>query len=172
MSTTLSALLANLVLKNPNHKTRQYAALSGIPMKRCCALLGTLKKRGWLVQRFLPVTHRGSGGLEGRWFPTTRLQSQPYPAAKYLDTADVVLDAMGGQVMKVDAIVAAVDRPYNTVRHALERLIADGRVTVVGVGKSRARLYQAATPVVEEDDDWTPQPYINPIRARALGKAA
>jgi hypothetical protein len=167
----MSAKLAEQVTRYPDHNSRWHAERFGLTTRRTSALLGVLKRRGWLVQRLLPIMARGAGGLEGRWFPSERLLKTPYTGAAYLDTADAVVEALGARTMTTGEINAAVGRPETTVYNAIKKLMKAGRVVSLGRTATKARLYRLANAhdVVDDDPDTPTIPYVNPIRARALG---
>lgn len=72
-----------------------------------------------------------------------------------------VLERQGDGTVGSIAHEAGLSR--KATRDGLHRLVLSEEVERVGAGKlQRFRLTTA-------DDDWTPQPYVHPIRARALG---
>lgn len=132
------------------------------------AALMHLERTGWIERRETPNAHGGRPLL--RWTLTAKARREPYAAGlPYTDTSERILELVTGeQAWTIRQLCDTMQRPYETVRRAAHRLARDGQLEKV----VEAHVAYFSRPLVDEDDGWTPQPYINPIRARALGVAA
>ncbi len=165
---TKTAQLAALILRHPGQRSAFYAHRLGMEPNRCAALIGTLMRRGWFEANVVPRTCRGRGGMEYRWLPSPKLQQQGYPKSRPYDAEALILNVLAdGERVSITAMAVQLERSYMTIRKAVRRLVDRGVVLSCEGEKPTERLYYLATET--EDDGWAPVPYVNPIRARALG---
>lgn len=131
------------------------------------AALVHLANVGWLVRTEKPGPRGGHAMVY--WNLSRKARTEPYAGGlPYTDTPERVMAlVIEERTWTIRQLTDTLQRPYETVRRAVQRLVKDGEL----VQHLDAGRVVVSRPLVEldDEDDWTPQPYINPIRARALG---
>lgn len=103
-----------------------------------------------------------------RWFRAdgARLES---PTTDRSGLRAAIVDQLGGDELTIRELTHRTGATREAVKAALYRLAEQGTVKrVATVGRSNLAVWSLAAGPIEADD-WTPAPFINPIRARALG---
>lgn len=160
MSQTRSIL--EHLLKMGRATNPQLAAVVGqISAGHANTLCRHLARRGWVE------LHADSRPRLRVWTPTAKLRTEGIDAALMRNVRDRVWELIESGVREIPALATAAQTTHPTVCSIVKRLEEAGSVRRIKTG---ARTY--VVPVDDEDDGWTPKPYINPIRARALGVAA
>jgi len=101
--------------------------------------------------------------------PTDKLLTHGAPNMTTMPTDERVMNAVAERGMTMRELASALVLSYNTIRASVNRLNRRGAVVLEREGQ-RVTVHHA---LMRDPDDepWTPQPYVNPIRARALGLA-
>ena len=164
---SLGAKIAQLVRSSDGMTTAmlqaRLPALSASLVSNTC---GVLARRGWLVKDIRPLAP-GSRRLIAWWYPSARLRQQGYAGQIHQPIGDQILAALEQGPMTTEGLCQAVGAGRKSVHDAIRRLKRSGEVETQRDGR---RWVFARTAL--EDDDWTPQPWVSSIRARALGLRA
>ena len=159
MSTKM-ATIANLIRdrKRPMSCV-QIAAVVGGTSNEVSAVCCSLRDLGWIAQEMRPGT--GQAKRQAWYRATPKLAAAPYkPQPKVKNAQASILAAIDAGVIDRAALVGATQIPRSSVSYALENMVRNGTIERIGPG-------QYARPL--DDDGWTPQPYVHPYRAKALG---
>lgn len=103
------------------------------------------------------------------WWPTDVLRRHGEQAFVRPNCTADTLRLIREGLEDMSAIAARLGCHRETVRAAVHRLTAAGLVVCQRHAKATV-VRPNETPL--EDDGWTPQPYVHPIRQRALGQRA
>lgn len=158
--TTKMATVANLIRDNKRPMScAQIASIVGGTSNEISAICCNLRYLGWIAQEIRPGT--GQAKRQAWYRATPKLAAAPYkPQPKHQNVQALVLAAIDAGVTDRAEMVHVTQVPRTSVAYALENMVRKGTVERVGPGMYMRPL---------DDDGWTPQPYIHPYRARALG---
>jgi predicted ArsR family transcriptional regulator len=160
----LAARAVAVILEHPGRATADVAAQIERSSSQAAALLDYLQAAGWVRSTTQP--RRGAAGRPIRqWYPTPHAQTTPYPLVPYTDTPAKVEVALQDGALTLTELRLRVGRPYDAIRSAVRALMK------AGVVERYAGPDGVSFGLVEAEEAWTPAPYLNPIRARALGVA-
>lgn len=129
--------------------------------------LRALETQGYVTRYVIRrVGVRGASKV-GIFAPTEKLKTYGAPRMTTMPTDELVLDAVAKHSMTMPELATALSLSYNTIRGSVRRLERRGAVVLERYNR-RTQVYHA---LLRDPDDqpWVPKPYINPIRARALG---
>lgn len=129
------------------------------------AALSLLERTGWIARRELPTCRGGRPMLS--WTLTAKARREPYaPGVPYTDTPERILELVTGEsAWTIRQLCERMQRPYETVRRAADRLAREGKLEKV----VEQHVSYFSQPLLEDDDGWTPQPYVSALRAQMLG---
>jgi DNA-binding MarR family transcriptional regulator len=161
MMTTLQGRVADAIKHATKGITTGTLARSlGADASKVSASCGELRARGWVRSELRPSLHHSRP--IAWWYPTPKLRTEPYREQAHTPGVAAAILAVLSPTDAVSARTLAEQTglPLRSVRHAVGNLVRAGTLERVGTDRYGYPL---------DDDGWTPQPYINPIRARALG---
>lgn len=130
------------------------------------AALTHLERTGWIERREYPTGRGGSVRL--KWTLTAKARREPYaPGLPYTDTPERILELVtGDSAWTIRHLCETMQRPYETVRRAADRLTREGKLEKVV--ESHVSYY--SRPLLDEDDGWQPPAqYVSALRAQILG---
>lgn len=147
-------------------QTRQVAAAMHRAAHTVSATLWHLYRVGWLdkIERDGP-----RGGRKALfWALSAKAKQEPYaPGLPYTDTPERVMALVtDDSAWTIRRLTDTMQRPYETVRRAVQRLIRDGELVM----HYEDGAIVVTRPLLDDDDDWQPPTtYISASRAYALG---
>lgn len=160
-----SALLRAVVAAMPGLTTAGVAQRAGLANNETNHLLHGMKNRGH-IGYIPPTTPHGAG----TWYPiTTVVERGPYQPRGARNQA--VLASVTDTLRTTNEVAAAAGVTRVQAKDTLRGLAARGLVRQVrGKWDSWWCLAHVDEPRLDEHDEpWTPQPWVHPIRARAMG---
>lgn len=164
--TTASQLFA-LVHKQEGRLTSELAAMVGKCPSNVSSSLRDMQKNGWIVSRMERRIGSSGAPFFARWYLTEKGRTVPYPALPYMDTPAKIKAVLGESAVPVEHVAERVGRSYHTIRSAILRMERRREVETYTEGGVLYVRWPLAP--LDDDEAWTPQPWVSSIRARALG---
>ena len=157
---SITARVLRMVRRTPGMTSEGIALKLDVDVKTVSRICQRLQARGALVNR------AWNKQMRGLWFPTDALKQHGPAAFAQPNVKGHVLAMVRDGVSDLYVIAARIGCTPAVVSAAVYRLTAEGRVK-----RDTTRKPWPVLPTEDPlpDDGWTPQPYVHPIRARALG---
>jgi hypothetical protein len=158
-----STQVAELLVRVPGQSCQWYAATLGASVKSITTQLHRLRQKAWArVEHPAHVKNN-----VGAWHPTELLRTLVQDGAhvRTLDRQVLAHLTEANRPLTCREIATALGRYEVSVRKVLAFLLDRGEVTM----DTASGVARWSVPLDDDDEPWTPPPYVPALRAQILG---